>query len=75
MARSTSSSPVATSGTRNHAVPESSLAFSIYLYALVVQFGALSMIAAARLWRAGRNQPSVARNRMHMLSLAAAAAG
>src|SRR4051812_37706340 len=31
MARSTSSSPVATSGTRNHAVPESSLAFSVFL--------------------------------------------
>ena len=31
MARSTSSSPVATSGTANHAVPESSLAFSVFL--------------------------------------------
>jgi signal transduction histidine kinase len=50
-----------------------SLAFSIYLYALVLQFGSLSMIAAYRLWRAGRDQPSVARNRMRMLSLAAAA--
>ena len=37
-----------------------SLAFSIFLYALVLQFGSLSMIAAYRLWRAGREQPSVA---------------
>jgi signal transduction histidine kinase len=50
-----------------------SLGFSIYLYALVVQFGSLSTIAAYRLWRAGRDQPSVARNRMRMLSLAAVA--
>jgi len=49
------------------------LAFSIYLYALVIQFGVLSLLAAGRLWRAGRDQPSVARNRMRMLSLAAAA--
>jgi signal transduction histidine kinase len=50
-----------------------SLAFSIYLYALVLQFGSLSTIAAYRLWRAGRDQPSVARNRMRMLSIAAVA--
>ena len=50
-----------------------SLGFSTYLYTLVLQFGALAMIAAYRLWRAGRDQPSVARNRMRMLSLAAAA--
>jgi signal transduction histidine kinase len=50
-----------------------SLGFSIYLYALVLQFGSLSVIAAYRLWRAGRDQPSVARNRMRMLSLAAVA--
>jgi signal transduction histidine kinase len=50
-----------------------SLGFNIYIYALVLQFGALSLIAAARLWRAGWDQPSVARNRMRMLSLAAAA--
>lgn len=50
-----------------------SIAFSAYLYALVVQFGYLSAIAAWRLWRAGRDQPSVARNRMRMLSLAAVA--
>jgi signal transduction histidine kinase len=50
-----------------------SLGFSTFLYALVLQFGSLSMIAAYRLWRAGHDQPSVARNRMRMLSLAAAA--
>jgi signal transduction histidine kinase len=50
-----------------------SLGFSIFLYALVLQFGSLSTIAAYRLWRAGRDQPSVARNRMRMLSLAAVA--
>lgn len=50
-----------------------SLAFSLYLYALVLQFGFLSTIAAYRLWRAGRDQPSVASNRMRMLSLAAIA--
>ena len=50
-----------------------SLGFSIFLYALVLQFGSLSTIAAYRLWRAGRDQPSVARYRMRMLSLAAVA--
>jgi two-component system sensor histidine kinase KdpD len=47
--------------------------FSLYLYALLLQFGFLSSIAAYRLWRAGRDQPTVARNRMRMLSLAAIA--
>jgi signal transduction histidine kinase len=47
------------------------LAFSIYLYVLVVQFGVLSTIAGYRLWRAGHHQPSVARSRMRLLSLAA----
>jgi signal transduction histidine kinase len=50
-----------------------SLWFSIYLYVLILQFGFLSTIAAYRLWRAGREQPSVARNRMRMLSIAAVA--
>jgi signal transduction histidine kinase len=50
-----------------------SVGFSIYLYALVAQFGLLSIVAAYRLWRAGRDQPSVARNRMRMLSIAAVA--
>lgn len=50
-----------------------SIGFSMYVYALVLQFAFLSTIAAYRLWRAGRAQPSVARNRMRMLSLAAVA--
>ena len=50
-----------------------SIGFSIYVYALVLQFGFLSSVAAYRLWRAGRDQPSVARKRMRMLSLAAVA--
>src|SRR5439155_1934385 len=37
------------------------------------QFGILSTIAGYRLWRAGREQPNVARSRMRMLSLAALA--
>jgi signal transduction histidine kinase len=50
-----------------------SVAFSLYVYFLVLQFGILSTIAAYRLWAAGRDQPSVARNRMRLLSLAAIA--
>ena len=50
-----------------------SVGFSLYVYALVLQFGILSTIAAYRLWAAGRDQPSVARNRMRLLSLAALA--
>ena len=50
-----------------------SLGFMIYVYFLVLQFGILSTIAAYRLWAAGREQPSVARNRMRLLSLAAIA--
>jgi signal transduction histidine kinase len=50
-----------------------SLGFTIYIYALVAQFGVLSTISAFRLWSAGRDQPSVARTRMRMLSLAAVA--
>ena len=50
-----------------------SVGFSLYIYALVLQFAILSTIAAYRLWAAGRDQPSVARNRMRLLSLAALA--
>jgi hypothetical protein len=50
-----------------------SLGESLYLYAIVLQFGILSTIGGYRLWRAGREQPSVARSRMRMLSLAALA--
>jgi signal transduction histidine kinase len=50
-----------------------SAGFTLYVYVLVLQFGILSTIAAYRLWAAGREQPSVARNRMRLLSLAALA--
>ena len=56
-------------GTNEHRSP----AFIAYLIALVLGFGVVSMVAAARLWRAGRGQPSVARNRMQMLAIAASA--
>ena len=45
-------------------------AFVTYLVALLIQFGAVSMLAAGRLWRAGIGQPSVARTRMQMLAIA-----
>ena len=41
-----------------------------FIVALLLEFGAVSLIAAVRLWRAGRGQPSVARNRMRMLAIA-----
>ena len=50
-----------------------SVGFMLYVYFLILQFGILSTIAAYRLWAAGREQPSVARNRMRLLSLAAVA--
>jgi signal transduction histidine kinase len=43
----------------------------IYLIALLVDWTALSVFVATSLSRAGRGQPSVARNRMQMLSVAA----
>ena len=45
--------------------------FVAYLCALIGQFAILCVFSAYRLWRAGRNQSSVARNRVRMLSLAA----
>ena len=45
--------------------------FVAYLYALIGQFAILCVFSAYRLWRAGRNQSSVGRNRVRMLSLAA----
>jgi signal transduction histidine kinase len=47
--------------------------FQAYIVAFVVHWTILSVLAAWRLWRAGLGQPGVARRRMHMLSLAAAA--
>ena len=46
--------------------------FSVLLFiaALLVEFGTVSLIAAVRLWRAGHGQPSVPRNRMRTLAVA-----
>jgi hypothetical protein len=50
--------------------PRSTLA-DVYLIALLVDWTVLSVFVAVALWRAGRGQPSVARHRMRMLSIAA----
>lgn len=45
----------------------------IYIAALLIQWVFLSGVVAVRLWRAGRDQPSLARKRMRTMSLGAAA--
>jgi signal transduction histidine kinase len=50
-----------------------SIGFDVYLMALVLFWGAVSLFVAAELWRAGQHQPSVARRRMRLLGFAAAA--
>ncbi len=47
--------------------------FLVYVIAFLVHWTLLSVVIVFRLWRAGRDQPSVARNRMRMLSFASAA--
>jgi signal transduction histidine kinase len=47
--------------------------FVLYLVAFLAHWTVLSTVVAVRLWRAGRGQPSVARRRMQLLSIAAAA--
>jgi len=47
--------------------------FVAYLLAFLAHWTLLSIVVTVRLWRAGRHQPSVAANRMRMLSFAAAA--
>ncbi|MDX6476614.1 MAG: hypothetical protein QOH95_2125, partial [Gaiellaceae bacterium] len=47
--------------------------FLIYLVAFLVHWSVLSVVVTVRLWRAGRDHPSVARTRMRMLSFASAA--
>jgi len=47
-------------------------AFLAYLVAFLVHWSVLSIAVTGRLWRAGQEQPAVARNRMELLSLAAA---
>ena len=48
-----------------------STGFDVYAAALGFYWGALSLFVAIKLWRAGRDQPSVARRRMRLLSFAA----
>ena len=47
-------------------------AFAAYVVVFVVHWALLSIVVAARLWRAGLGRPSVAANRMRMLAFAAA---
>jgi signal transduction histidine kinase len=47
--------------------------FIVYIVAFLVHWALLSVVVTGRLWRAGRNEPSVAANRMRMLAFAAAA--
>jgi signal transduction histidine kinase len=44
-------------------------AFAVYVGAFLVHWAVLSAVAAVRLWRAGREQPSVARRRMRLLAI------
>ncbi len=48
-----------------------STGFDVYLGALALYWGTLSLFVAVKLWRAGRDQPNVARRRMRLLSFAA----
>ena len=48
-----------------------STGFQVYLAAFVFHWTVLTIVVAARLWRAGRGQPSVARKRMRLLAAAA----
>ena len=45
-----------------------SATFAIFLLGFLVQWAGLLMLVAAKLWRAGRNQVTVARRRMRLLS-------
>lgn len=47
--------------------------FLTYLIVFLIHWSLLSIVVTVRLWRAGREQPSVAASRMRMLSFAAAA--
>jgi signal transduction histidine kinase len=51
---------------------EWSVGFKAWLIAFLFHWSVLSIIAAVRLWRAGRGQPSVAQRRMRFLAAAAA---
>jgi signal transduction histidine kinase len=43
--------------------------FTVYVYALLLQWTVLSVLVASRLWLAGGGQPTVARRRMRTLAL------
>ena len=45
--------------------------FAVYVGAFLLHWIGMSAVAAGRLWRAGRGQPTVSRRRMRLLALAA----
>jgi signal transduction histidine kinase len=47
------------------------VAFNVFIGALLVQWTVLSLFVAARLWRSGQGQPSVVRHRMRLLAYGA----
>jgi signal transduction histidine kinase len=47
------------------------VAFNVFVGALLVQWTVLSLFVAVRLWRAGQGQPSVVRHRMRLLAYGA----
>ena len=49
---------------------ERTFAIQLFVLAILVQWVTLSVVVAARLWRAGMDQPAVARRRMRTLSTA-----
>jgi signal transduction histidine kinase len=48
-----------------------SVAFTAFIVAFLLHWMTFSLLAAIRLWRAGRRQPSIARKRMHLLAIGA----
>jgi signal transduction histidine kinase len=48
-----------------------SVGFNVFVGALLVQWTALSLFVAVRLWRSGQGQPSVVRHRMRLLAYGA----
>jgi signal transduction histidine kinase len=50
-----------------------SASFTVFVIALLVQWTALSLFVAFRLWRAGQGQPTVVRYRMRLLAVGAVA--
>ena len=45
---------------------------ALYTILFGIEWGTLSLLCTFRFWKAGKNQPSVARRRMHILALASA---